>query len=281
MKKLIHHRSTSHEFPAGTGGTGVPPVWYDRKRARRPFPLVAATLTLMLSFAVARAHDHIEVGKDPSDEARLFLDGPDYQLALYVPRGEPFSGYLPQFPGGWHACELTFTTDLGDADPWIEIVSVQGPVGGNFAFWEVGVTSPTWSRPAGWTGTMAVFPVILNDDNHAHGRAFTMDKPGTYIVTFRAVDAANKFAASANKTITFVAQQPPKLSIGMAVGNVSLSFTSRPNLVYDLQVCTDLETDIWHNVGLHTSMDGDGGTKQMADPVAGRSRAFYRLVEYR
>jgi hypothetical protein len=135
--------------------------------------------------------------------------------------------------------------------------------------------------PTGWTGTGAGFPVILNGDNHAHGRAFTMDKPGTYTVTFRAVDVANEFTASANKTITFVAQQPPKLSIGMAVGNVSLSFTSRPNLVYDLQVCTDLETDIWHNVGLHTSMDGDGGTKQMADPVAGRSRAFYRLVEYR
>jgi hypothetical protein len=67
----------------------------------------------------------------------------------------------------------------------------------------------------------------------------------------------------------------------MAVGNVSLSFTSRRNLVYDLQVCTDLETGMWHNVELHTSMDGDGGTKQMTDPVAGRSRAFYRLVEYR
>jgi hypothetical protein len=280
MKKLIHQRSTSHEFLAGAGGTGVPPVWYDRKRARRSFPLVVATLILMLSFAVARAHDHIEVGKDPSDEARLFLDGPDYQLALYVPRGEPFSGYLPQFPGGWHACELTFTTDLGDADPWIEIVSVQGPAGGNFAFWEVGATSPTWMLPTGWTGTGAGFPVILNGDNHAHGRAFTMDKPGTYTVTFRAVDVANEFTASANKTITFVAQQPPKLSIGMAVGNVSLSFTSRPNLVYDLQVCTDLETGMWHNVEPYTFIDGDGGPMPMIDPVAERVRAFYRLVEY-
>ncbi len=286
MKKLTHQRSTSHEFLAGAGGTGVPPVWYDRKRARRSFPLVVATLIVMLSVAVARAHDHIEVGKDPSDENRLFLDGPDYQLALYVPRGEPFSGYLPQFPGGWHACELTFTTETNalepalGADPRIEIVSVSGPADGNFAFWEVGATSPTWLRAAGWTGTGAGFPVIRNGDTHIHGRAFTMDKPGTYTVTFRAVDMANEFTASAHKIITFVAQQPPKLSIGLAGGNVSLSFTSRRNLVYDLQVCTDLEAGIWHNVEPYTFIDGDGGAMPMIDPVAERVRAFYRLVEY-
>jgi hypothetical protein len=263
MKKLFHQRSSSHRSP-----------------------LVAATLILMLSFAVARAHDHIEVGKDPSDEARLFLDGPDYQLALYVPLREFFSGYLPQFPGGWHACELTFTTETNaleqadGANPRIEIVSVQGPAGGSFAFWEVGATSPTWSLPAGWTGTGATFPVILDGDNHAHGRAFTMDKPGTYTVIFRAVDMANKFTASANQTITFVAQQPPKLSIDVADGNVSLSFTSRANLVYDLQVCTDLESGEWDNVEPHIFIDGDGNAILMTDPTAGRPRVFYRLVEY-
>jgi surface-anchored protein len=125
-----------------------------------------------------------------------------------------------------------------------------------------------------------VFPVVLDGDTHAHGRAFTMDRPGTYTVTFRAVDAAGKFSASANKTITFIAQQPPKLSIGAAGGNVSLTFTSRANLVYDLQVCTDLESGIWRNVEPHTFIDGYGDVKSMTDPVARRPRAFYRLVEY-
>ncbi|MEX1115561.1 MAG: hypothetical protein WEB53_09945, partial [Akkermansiaceae bacterium] len=166
------------------------------------------------------------------------------------------------------------------ANPRIEIVSVQGPAGGNFAFWEVGATAPTWLHAADWTGAGATFPVILNGDNHAHGRAFTMDRPGTYTVTFRAVDMTNKFTASANKTITFVAQQPPKLSIDAADGKVSLSFISRANLVYDLQVCTDLGTGTWTNVEPHTFMDGDGGAIPMTDPVAGRWKAFYRLVEY-
>ena len=162
-------------------------------------------LIIFLSVSGLHAHDHIDVVEDPDDASRLGLDGPDYQLALYVPTREPFSTYLPQFPGGWHACELTFTTEINAlepaerADPQIEIVSVQGPAGGSFAFWEVGAVAPTWLRAAGWTGTGATFSVILNGDSHAHGRAFTMDKPGTYTVTFRAVDMANKFTASAPK----------------------------------------------------------------------------------
>jgi hypothetical protein len=236
--------------------------------------------------SVAHAHDHVEVGRVSPSSNQLAMSGPSQQLALYVPSREFFSGYLPDFPGGWHACELTFTTDVNElleavgADPRVEIVSVSGPAGGAFGFWEVGATAPTWSLPAGWTGVGAAFPVVLNGDNHAHGRAFTMDKPGTYTVVFRAVDAANKFAASANKTIIFVAQQPPKLSIGMQGQNVALSFTSRANLVYDLQVSTDLESGEWDNVKPHVFMDGDGGMVPLTDPVAGRPRAFYRLVEY-
>jgi hypothetical protein len=244
-------------------------------------------LILLLSLGAVRAHDHIEVGRVSVASNQLALSGPSQQLALYVPLREFFSGYLPQFPGGWHACELTFTTETNalhqapGSNPRIEIVSVQGPAGGSFAFWEVGAVAPTWLRAAGWTGTGATFSVILNGDSHAHGRAFTMDKPGTYTVTFRAVDMANKFTASANKTITFVAQQPPKLSIGMVGWNVSLSFTSRANLVYDLQVGTDLESGSWTGVEPHTFIDGFGDLKNMSDPVAGRLQAFYRLVEFK
>jgi hypothetical protein len=237
-------------------------------------------LLLILGVSALRAHDHVEVGTDPDDQGRLGLDGPGYQLALYVPRGEPFSGYVPQFPGGWHACELTFTTDLSGADLWIEILSVAGPAGGSFAFWEVDATAPTWSRPTGWSGSGNVFPVILDGENHAHGRAFTMNRPGEYTVTFRVLDKSGAFATSANMKIIFNAQQPPKLSIGVAGGNVSLAFISRPNLTYDLQVCTDLESGRWDNVNPHTFMDGYGDVKNMSDPVEGRLKAFYRLVEY-
>ncbi len=246
-------------------------------------------LLFLILVGVCEAHDHVEVGRDPGNALRLGLDGPGFQLACYVPAGEFFSGYAPDFPGGWHASELTFTTEtnaLESADgagASIELVSVSGPAGGNFAFWEVGATAPTWSRATGWNsglGNIPVFPVIFNGDAHAHGRAFTMDKPGDYTVRFRAVDSIGSYAASANMTIVFRALQPPPLAIGISGGNVSLSFRSRANLIYDLQVCTDLKTGEWTGVEPHTFMDGDGSVKILSDPPGGRPRAFYRLVEF-
>ena len=133
--------------------------------------------------------------------------------------------------------------------------------------------------PVGWAESDASFPVAFAGDTHAHGRCFTMDKPGIYTVTFRAVDSADLFEPSANKTITFNALPAPKLSISAAGGSVSLSFTSRANLNYDLQVCTDLASGGWVNVEPHVSINGDGRI-EVNDPVAARPKAFYRLVEY-
>jgi hypothetical protein len=243
---------------------------------------------IFLSVVSLSAHDHIEVGVDPEEPERLALSGPGYQLALYVPRDEPF---LPQFPGGWHACQLTFTTQIyadelepaEGADPRIEIVSVTGPVGGSFAFWEIAAVEPTILLPVGWEhneANEASFPVVVGGESHAHGRCFTMDKPGIYKVTFRAVDSTDQFKQSANKTITFNALPAPKLSISPAGGSVALSFISRANLNYDLQVCTDLASGIWVNVGPHVSMNGDGRRIDVTDPLEARPKAFYRLVEY-
>ena len=243
-------------------------------------------LLLLLAAARAVAHDHVEVGEDPSDATRLGLDGPSFQLALYVPPGEPFSGYVPQFPGDWFASELTFSTDVNalnpavGANPRIELVSVNGPAGGSFAFWEVGATLPTWSRPVGWTnapGDLAAWPVVVGGDGHLHGRALTFDKPGAYSVIVRAVDATNAFLPSLVKTITFEAQRPPTLTLRIAQPDAVLSFTSRLNLDYDLQACTNLAGGAWISLA---TFAGDGTAKTNAIPLADPPGALFRLVEY-
>jgi surface-anchored protein len=255
--------------------------------------MIRIVLIMFLSVAPVFAHDHVEVGKATQNATQLAMDGPGVQVAVYVPRGEPFSGYMPNFPGGHHAVELTFTTEINssalysaaNANPRIELVSVTGPPGGGFSFWEVDATQPTWTRAAGWSsaqGNVPSFPVVVNGDDHVHGRCFTMGKPGTYTVTFRAVASVGSLSPSANKTITFQAQQPPQLSIATSGSNVLLSFTNRDGFACDLQVSTNLVAGSWTNIPAHEFMIGSGARTNLTliNGLIGRTNAFYRLVEY-
>ena len=121
--------------------------------------------------------------------------------------------------------------------------------------------------------------VDFNGDGHAHGRAFTMDRPGNYTVVLRAVDSAGLFSASANYTVALRAQQPPQLSIGISGGNASLSFTSRANLTYELQTRTNLSSGTWDLVSTN-AIDGDGTVKETVLPLS-HPRAFFRLIEFK
>lgn len=246
-------------------------------------------ILLLVAANVSHAHDHVEVGRSSSLNTQLAMDGPAVQNALYVPPQEFLSSYRPIVAIGSHFAELTFTTETNaidpatGANPRIEVVSVIGPQNATFSFWEVGSTTPTWTLATGWNLSPSAAPsflVIQNGDNHIHGRAFSADKPGRYQVTFRAVDDNGIYSPSADQTIVFNAQQPPQLSISVVSGNTTLSFTSRNGLTYDLQVCTDLASGVWTNVTPHTRLNGDGRVITMIDAMAGRAKAFYRLVEY-
>lgn len=242
-------------------------------------------LLILLAAGAAMAHDHIEVGEDPDVPTRLGLDGPVFQLALYVPPGEPFSGYLPGFPGDWQACELTFTAEVNalnpaeGANPRIEVLSIHGPPGGAFGFFEVGGGSPAWLKPSGWTngpGDTATIEVILGGESHVHGRAFVMSLPGDYTVVFRAIDTEGGYAPSVAKSITFSALAPPPMAVAIQGGQASVSFTSRMNLDYDLQSSTNL-TAGWVT---EETIFGDGAPKSRSMPVGAGSVRYFRLVEY-
>jgi len=247
-------------------------------------------LLIALTLCHANAHDHIEVGINPSNPNQLFLDGPATQTALLVPRGEPFSSYLPQFPGGFYANELTFTTEVNGIAfaegslPRVEVLSVQGPAGCRFSFWEVGATAPTWSRDTFWAASVSDRPgfEVYEDGTgygHIHGRAFCFDKPGTYQVTLRVVDDAGVRLPSAPMVLTFEALHPPPLTISAVGTTIRLGFQSRANLVYDVQRSTDLTSGVWTTIG--DPLDGTGANLEFSDPLSNRPRVFYRIVEYR
>jgi hypothetical protein len=81
----------------------------------------------------------------------------------------------------------------------IQMVSVAGPPGGSFAFWEGDGESSlgdiTFSLPVGTTNGTNVLVISQNNGKpgtdpygHIHGRAFTASAPGTYTVGFRVLD---------------------------------------------------------------------------------------------
>jgi hypothetical protein len=251
--------------------------------------LLACLLAPLLLAADLAAHGHVEVGVDSSDPTRLALAGTANTLAVYVPRGEPFSGYLPRFPGGAFATELTFSCE-GAASPFpdgslprVELLSVTGPAGGAFSFWEVNATAPTWTRPTGWSGLPSERPsIIVYEDGtgygHIHGRVFTANEPGSYTLTFRALDDEGVRSPSAPFVVTLEAQAAPALALQIAGTAYRVSFVGRSGFTYDLQTSTDLQS--WINHPVHVGIAGNGETLQLDDPIADRPRVFYRLVEY-
>ena len=236
----------------------------------------------------ASAHDHVEVGVNPSNTNQLGILSPSLQWAVYVPRGEAFSGYATNFPGGCFASELTPTTETEvlnpapKADPEIELVSVIGPNEGSFSFWETKSIEPTWTRPTGWIRTETdnpSFPVILDGYPHAHGRIFSANRPGDYQITFRAKDKNSIFQSSPNHTITFRATMPPPLSIRLETNQAVVSFMGRVGFVYDTQVCTNLVEAHWTTFDTQNGPTNQVITNQVITPLS-HPRAFFRIVEY-
>lgn len=236
-----------------------------------------------------RAHDHVDIGR-AAGSSKLSISAPAAQLATYFPIGESPSAFLPNFPGGAFANEVTFSAfELSDlpangAYVRVEILAVTGPEGGSFSFWENNATSATWSRPTGWTisGTDLAFLDVSEEGSggygHRHGRVFTVGRPGSYEVTIRAVDTTGVQTTSDPLVLHFTAISPPPMSIGLHGGSVKLTFTGRPGLSYDVQRSETLKVDDWTIVG--DPLDGTGSALEFIDPMESRSKAFYRLIEY-
>jgi hypothetical protein len=261
-------------------------------------------LIRLLCFAgtclLAQAHDHIETRQVPvpGNPSQLEIIATATNLnpiATYFPPGEKPSTDLFAFPGGTYATLLTFSAfestsaTLGDLFVRADILSVTGPAGGTFSFWEAGQPSSAWTLPVGWTASEVDKPSItVSEDEsgygHLHGRVFTTNKPGTYDVTFQVVpyDPNNPtytgpYTASASFVVHFTVIDPPQLSISKVDESVRLAFTSRANLSYDVQSSTTLSATGWTTID---TLDGTGGALEFIEPIANRPRVFYRLVEY-
>jgi hypothetical protein len=75
-----------------------------------------------------------------------------------------------------------------------QLVSLEGPAGGEFGFWESTATSPSYTIKSGESGTN-IWRLTEADGSpgtdpygHIHGRRWTLTKPGLYILGLRLLD---------------------------------------------------------------------------------------------
>lgn len=130
----------------------------------------------------------------------------------------------------------------------IEILSVTGPVGAEFSFWDLGANSTapvtTFTIGTGITSGAGLWnltdPTLIVGDGvttnpapttvqettgtdpygHIHNRSWTADQPGTYTVSYILHDANNGQADSAPFTVTYGAVPEPSSAILAAVGGL-------------------------------------------------------------
>lgn len=220
---------------------------------------------VFLATPLIAQHGHLNsgaLGKNQGD-ALSFLNGSNFASSsgyTKVLNGATSGTYAGFYEGG-----ITFTSVHGlsgtdsqgipyVADPnsaalgsfvQVGIVSVTGPAGGSFQFWEEGATSPTFNYTVGYNSGTPDLVALSDASNgagapggdpfgHLHGRRFTTTTPGEYTVGFRLFDTSVNGTGggpiqgpSDILTISFTAVPEPQTWALAAVGAVALGFLIR------------------------------------------------------
>ncbi|MBN8247381.1 MAG: PEP-CTERM sorting domain-containing protein [Verrucomicrobia bacterium] len=189
----------------------------------RTLPRLALGLGLLAGPAFLHAqHGHLNagaVGQNQGD-ALIFVNGADFAASSGYVKELTFSGsgsYAGYYQGG---ITLTAVHALAGTDasgvPYAAhpqaaapgaflqyaIVSVEGPAGGSFQFWEEGAATPTFSYSSGYQAGGSPDWIVLSDASsgagtpggdpygHLHGRRFSTATSGEYTVGFQVVDSS-------------------------------------------------------------------------------------------
>ena len=219
--------------------------------------LEAALVGLLFTQGVrAQAHEHINAGAESlSQGSTLLFDGAEDFLAssgyVWQTNWQP-GGYFPGFSavdgltftalpatifyGGPEGKHAAIGTNLK-----LQVVSVDGPPGGSFGYWEgysssanptalfsVGSTNPvnftnnSLSAFSNGYWTLNLTEAYPSDPfGHIHDRGYSFTLPGTYDIGFRIVDTTGWHAASEVYTLAFGVVPEPStiglLSAGLAI----------------------------------------------------------------
>jgi hypothetical protein len=274
------------------------------KMKNRFLSLVAVpSVVFLTTSALAQDHGHLNVGAvSTNQDAQLIFDnGPDFATdANYV---KTLDYATTGTYAGYHQGNITLTAlaatpaHLGPVPnapalgSWIhaQIVAVDGPPGGAFAFWNTGATSPTISLATGSTGTNMF---VLSENNgvagtdpfgHIHGRRLTATKPGIYAVSFRAFDlSANGtgggpiHAPSGTLKVYFQAGVQI-MKVKPEITQSRVTFGAKAGFVWQLEAVNSLPGGTnWQAVG--SSILGDDYFHEVLDNQAVINQRYFRVT---
>lgn len=174
----------------------------------------------------------------------------------------------------------------------VQVVSVSGPPGGSFGFWEGDGESDlgilTFSVPVGTTNGSDYLVVSENGGEpgtdpygHIHGREFTTTLPGTYLVGLRAIDLSTNGLGGGPihaPSDVFLLRFQAGLRIDgvQAVSNkITFSFRSPPAISNVLEASSSPVAGPWLPVGL--PLRGNNNQQFLTDTNPPTGNRFYRL----
>ena len=174
----------------------------------------------------------------------------------------------------------------------VQVVSVAGPPGGSFAFWEGDGESDlgniTFSVPVGTTNGANYLVISENNGEpgadpygHIHGREFTASAPGIYIVGFRVIDlSTNGVGGGPIQSPSDVL--PVRFQAGLRIeaiqtfaGSVAVSFRSPPGISNLLEATSSLPSTNWQPAA--APLRGNNALQSFTDTNAPTGNRFYRI----
>ncbi len=174
----------------------------------------------------------------------------------------------------------------------IQVVSVDGPTGGQFSFWEGDGESDlgqvTFNVPVGTTDGTSSFVISENQGEpdadpygHIHGREFTTTAPGIYLVGFRVIDL------SANGTGGGPIHPPSdvllvRFQAGLKIegiqnlaNRVGVTFRSPPGISNVLEAVDSFASTNWRSAA--APLRGNNALQTFIDTNSPSGQRFYRL----
>jgi hypothetical protein len=287
---------------------------------------LAALIAWALPILTATAHDHFAAGivdtnpngQPDAGEPLQFVgaDGTDRAFHLMArPVGQRCGGHymLDESPRTLFPTDSFSLIALSDGQYeieglhhahtgawiWVEIVSVSGPAGATFGFWEENSQVVTHALAANQPTGNPRFVISEGIDaegedpqGHIHGRAWTADKPGDYQVGLRLVDLSTTgpdggpWHAPSQVYIYHFKAGPdfqPAVQGGPA-SSFTLTWSSQMGIWQDYQTgvvftvqrsATPAGND-WQTLATVTGTTAD--TLIFTDPAPPSGKAFYRLA---